>query len=78
MTAAFPDPKTYRTGEINMEVYKLGEGFPVILAHGFPELAYSWRFQVPALADAGYRAIAPNQRAMYLAHTKLVDARLGQ
>ena len=62
MTIAFPDPRIYRTGEINMEVYELGEGFPVILAHGFPELAYSWRFQMPALAEAGYRVIAPNQR----------------
>ncbi|MFC1916784.1 alpha/beta fold hydrolase [Chloroflexota bacterium] len=34
----------------------------MILAHGFPELAFSWRFQMPVLADAGYRAIAPNQR----------------
>jgi pimeloyl-ACP methyl ester carboxylesterase len=62
MAIAFPDPKIYRTNEINMEVYELGKGFPVILAHGFPELAYSWRFQMPALAKAGYRAIAPNQR----------------
>ena len=30
--------------------------------HGFPELAYSWRHQVPALAAAGFRAIAPDQR----------------
>jgi pimeloyl-ACP methyl ester carboxylesterase len=62
MAIAFPDPKIYRTNEINVEVYELGKGFPVILAHGFPELAYSWRFQMPALAKAGYRAIAPNQR----------------
>lgn len=34
----------------------------VILAHGFPELAYSWRHQVPALADAGYHVLAPDQR----------------
>src|SRR5213075_1088383 len=27
----------------------------VVLAHGFPELAYSWRHQIPALAEAGYR-----------------------
>ncbi|MBW1814143.1 MAG: alpha/beta hydrolase [Deltaproteobacteria bacterium] len=62
MAITFPDPKIYQTNDINMEVYELGEGFPVILAHGFPELAYSWRFQIPALADAGYRVIAPNQR----------------
>jgi pimeloyl-ACP methyl ester carboxylesterase len=34
----------------------------VILVHGFPELAYSWRHQLPALAEAGYRAIAPDMR----------------
>jgi pimeloyl-ACP methyl ester carboxylesterase len=34
----------------------------VVLSHGFPELAYSWRHQLPALAEAGFRAIAPDQR----------------
>src|SRR5262245_20831539 len=34
----------------------------VILSHGFPESSYSWRHQLPALADAGYYAIAPDQR----------------
>jgi pimeloyl-ACP methyl ester carboxylesterase len=38
------------------------EGEPVILLHGFPEFHYSWRFQLPVLAAAGYRAIAPDQR----------------
>ena len=45
-----------------MAVHELGEGPPVIFLHGFPELAFSWRHQLPALADAGYRAIAPDQR----------------
>jgi pimeloyl-ACP methyl ester carboxylesterase len=35
---------------------------PVVLCHGFPELAFSWRHQLPALAEAGFRAIAPDQR----------------
>jgi pimeloyl-ACP methyl ester carboxylesterase len=35
---------------------------PLVLCHGFPELAYSWRHQIPALAAAGFRAIAPDQR----------------
>jgi pimeloyl-ACP methyl ester carboxylesterase len=39
-----------------------GDGFPVVLAHGFPELGYSWRHQVPALAGAGYRVVVPDQR----------------
>jgi pimeloyl-ACP methyl ester carboxylesterase len=34
----------------------------VVLAHGFPELAYSWRHQIPVLAEAGYRVLAPDQR----------------
>lgn len=39
-----------------------GEGPLVVLCHGFPELAYSWRHQIPALAAAGYRVVAPDQR----------------
>ncbi len=34
----------------------------VLLLHGFPELAYSWRKVMPALAEAGYQVIAPDQR----------------
>ena len=34
----------------------------VLLLHGFPELAYSWRKVMPALADVGFYAIAPDQR----------------
>ncbi|NNF16476.1 MAG: alpha/beta hydrolase [Gammaproteobacteria bacterium] len=37
-------------------------GPAVVLCHGFPELAYSWRFQIPALAAAGYRVLAPDMR----------------
>jgi pimeloyl-ACP methyl ester carboxylesterase len=45
-----------------MHVAEAGSGPPVILAHGFPELWFSWRHQLPALADAGCHAIAPDQR----------------
>ncbi len=38
------------------------DGPVVVLAHGFPELAFSWRHQIPALAQAGYRVLAPDQR----------------
>ncbi len=38
------------------------DGAPVILSHGFPEGAWSWRHALPALAGAGYHAIAPDQR----------------
>lgn len=47
---------------VELHVVEEGEGTPVLLAHGFPELAYSWRHQLPALAEAGYRAIALDQR----------------
>ena len=51
-----------RTNGINMHVAETGEGFPVVFCHGFPELWYSWRHQMKALAEAGFRAIAPDQR----------------
>ena len=61
---SFPEPRMVRTNGIDMAVYEAGpkNGFPVVLCHGFPELAYSWRYQLPALAAAGFRAIAPDQR----------------
>jgi pimeloyl-ACP methyl ester carboxylesterase len=39
-----------------------GQGPAVLLCHGFPELSWSWRHQIPALAAAGYRVIAPDLR----------------
>ena len=61
---ALPEPTMIRTNGIDMAVYDMGpkDGIPIVLCHGFPELAYSWRHQLPALAAAGYRAIAPDQR----------------
>ena len=52
------------TNGVRLRVVEAGErGAPVVvLAHGFPELAYSWRHQIPALADAGYHVLAPDQR----------------
>ena len=47
---------------ITLSVHEAGQGPAVVLCHGFPELGYSWRHQVPALAAAGFRAIAPDQR----------------
>ena len=35
---------------------------PIVLCHGWPEHAFSWRYQVPALVAAGYHVIVPNQR----------------
>ncbi len=45
-----------------MHVAEVGSGPAVLLCHGFPELWYSWRHQLRALAEAGFRAIAPDQR----------------
>ena len=58
----FPTPQIVDTGDINLSVHEMGDGPPVILVHGFPELSFSWRHQLPALAAAGYRAIAPDMR----------------
>lgn len=56
------DQHTVSAGPIDLAVTEAGRGDPVIFVHGFPELAYSWRHQLPALADAGFRAIAYDQR----------------
>jgi pimeloyl-ACP methyl ester carboxylesterase len=61
-SAMFPAPNFIESNGIRMAVYEQGDGPPVILLHGFPELAFSWRHQIQALAAAGYRAIAPDQR----------------
>jgi pimeloyl-ACP methyl ester carboxylesterase len=47
---------------IQLNVIDEGDGPLVVLCHGFPELAFSWRRQVPALAAAGYRVLAPDMR----------------
>ena len=49
---------------INMAYYEVGprKGVPIILCHGFPELAFSWRHQLKAFEAAGLWAIAPDQR----------------
>lgn len=59
-----PTERLVDTNGVRLRVVEAGEpGAPVvILAHGFPELAYSWRHQIPALADAGYHVLAPDQR----------------
>lgn len=56
--------RTIETNGVQLHTLEAGEpGAPVvILAHGFPELGYSWRHQIPALAAAGYHVLAPDQR----------------
>jgi pimeloyl-ACP methyl ester carboxylesterase len=59
---AVPLPPRADSPAITLAVHEQGAGPAVVLAHGFPELAFSWRHQLPALAAAGFRAIAPDQR----------------
>jgi len=47
---------------IRMHIVEQGRGPLVLLCHGFPESWYSWRHQLPALAAAGYRVVAPDMR----------------
>ena len=64
----FPEPRSVTVSpataadEITLSVYEQGSGPAVVFSHGFPELAYSWRYQLPVVAGAGFRAIAPDQR----------------
>lgn len=54
--------RTVSINGIQMHVAEQGDGPLVILCHGFPDIGYSWRHQLPALAEAGYHAVAPDQR----------------
>jgi pimeloyl-ACP methyl ester carboxylesterase len=54
--------RTLRTNGIDMHVAECGTGPLVLLCHGWPELWYSWRHQLTALAAAGYHAVAPDMR----------------
>lgn len=61
----FPEPTLVAVNGVELEVFEAGRenaGRPIVLCHGWPEHAFSWRHQVPALAAAGYHVIVPNQR----------------
>ena len=59
----FPSPTMIACNGIQLEVFQAGQGgIPLVLCHGWPELAYSWRYQIEALVRAGYHCIIPNQR----------------
>ncbi len=59
-----PPARNVDVGEVTLSVHEAGpqDGVPVLLLHGWPELALSWAAQIEALANAGYRAIAPDNR----------------
>lgn len=57
-----PILRTVQANGISLRIAEQGSGPVVLLCHGFPESWYSWRHQMTALAEAGYRAIAPDMR----------------
>jgi pimeloyl-ACP methyl ester carboxylesterase len=57
-----PDLQIIETNGIRLRVALAGDGPLVVLIHGFPESWYSWRRQIPALVNAGYRVAAPDVR----------------
>src|SRR6266511_5786382 len=54
--------RSVETNGIRMHIAEQGAGPLVVLCHGFPESWYSWRHQLPALAAAGFHAVAPDMR----------------
>lgn len=64
-TSNFPKPSLISVNGVKLEVYEAGQqnkGKPIVLCHGWPEHAFTWRYQMTALAAAGYHVIVPNQR----------------
>ena len=57
-----PTHRTVDTNGIRMHIAEQGAGPAVLLCHGFPELWYSWRHQLAALAAAGFHVVAPDMR----------------
>jgi pimeloyl-ACP methyl ester carboxylesterase len=63
--AEFPKSNLISVNGVELEVFEAGrenKGNPIVLCHGWPGHAISWRQQVPALVAAGYHVIVPNQR----------------
>ncbi|MBM7035264.1 alpha/beta fold hydrolase [Vibrio ulleungensis] len=61
----FPSAKMIPVNDVILEVFEAGEknyGNPIVLCHGWPEVAYAWRHQIQPLVEAGYHVIVPNQR----------------
>jgi pimeloyl-ACP methyl ester carboxylesterase len=56
------EARSIETNGITLNTWVIGEGPLVVLCHGFPELAYSWRHQLGPLVEAGYRVAVPDMR----------------
>ena len=54
--------RTIQLSDLSLRVVEEGDGEPVLLLHGFPDSADLWRNQIPALAQAGFRVVAPDLR----------------
>ena len=54
--------RVIKANGIDLFVREAGQGPLVVLCHGWPELSYSWRHQIPALAAAGFHVVAPDMR----------------
>lgn len=64
-TATWPAPHRVATNGVTLSVHEAGpisDRPPLVFCHGWPELAYSWRHQVEALAAQGWRCLAPDMR----------------
>ena len=57
-----PSSRTISANRIEIFLLEQGEGPLVVLCHGWPELSYSWRHQIRAIAAAGYHVVAPDMR----------------
>ena len=53
-------------GGVRLHYVEVGKGPLVLLLHGFPQFWYEWRHQIPALAEAGFRVVAPDMRGYNL------------
>lgn len=86
--ANFPDPVFIDAGGVRLATYEAGaerlDAPPIVFVHGWPEIAYSWKNQIGALAAAGFRAIAldlkgfgrsdaPKDKALYDVHEMTDD-----
>ena len=81
MAGTLSDLVTHRyvdLGDVRLHYVEAGEGPLVVLLHGFPQFWYMWRFQIPALAEAGFRVIAPDMRGYNLSDKppKVLDYRV--
>lgn len=58
--------RTFDVGDVRLHAVELGQGPLVLLLHGFPDFWYGWRHTIGALANAGFRVVAPDLRGYNL------------